>query len=115
MILTLISLAAFLGWTFLNVLIITYAWKQRQRSRKATTSANFNAALWTESEHLRMESDLENARLRGSLDTSQSYYTQMSRIAHQAIKAGEVAADVPEKMRMTDDDSVLNETTLENM
>lgn len=113
MILFLLSLAAFIGWTFLNVLIIIYAWKQRQRSRKATTAANLNASLWAESERLKMESELENARLRGSLDTSQSYYAQMSRIAHQAIKAGEVASDVPERLRMINDDSILSADKIE--
>lgn len=113
MILFVLSIFAFFGWTFLNVLIIIYAWKQRQRSRQASTAANFNASLWAESERLKMESDLENARLRGSLDTSQTNYIHMSNLARKAIRLSEEESALPQELRMPTDDSILNADNIE--
>lgn len=109
----LILLAALLftltvGPCLIALLIVGY----REQVGRIAESANRNAGYWAEEAAKRYDAELENARLRGSLDTSQNCYAQMSRIAHEAIRSAEVKADVPERLRMIDDDSILNEDTI---
>lgn len=92
----------------LLVIVLAVVRRSDRRIKEATRAALYNAQLWAQSEAQRYECEMENARLRGSLDTSLRCYAEMSRVAREAIKNAEIKADVPEHLRMVDDDSILN-------
>ncbi len=73
---------------------------RRAQVKKAIRTANYNAALWAQSEAYRQLAELENARLKGVVETSQQLYSRMSDIAREAIKAGEVKVDMPASLRL---------------
>ena len=87
--------------------VLVYGWKQKHD--QAVRTANYNAQAWAQAEATAHDAELESAEMRGELKVLNKGYDDMRRLAKDAIKVAEVKTDLPERLRMADDDRILDD------
>lgn len=105
MICILIALCVCIGPILILLACASY-W--RHKYLETLRSANYNAALWAESEARRCESEARESKLNAALEVSDKVFVAMSKIASDAITMRAAEVGLGSSILARDDDSILN-------